>query len=38
MGRQDEALELLRRTYAAFTEGFTSLDLVEGERLLRAMS
>ena len=38
MGRHDEARELLRRNYAAFTEGFTSLDLVEGKRLLHAMS
>ena len=37
-GRHDEARELLRRNYAAFTEGFTSPDLVEGKRLLDAMN
>jgi len=36
--RHDEARELLRRNYAAFTEGFTSPDLVEGKRLLDAMN
>ena len=38
VGRHDEARAMLRRNYAAFTEGFASPDLVEGERLLRAMS
>jgi class 3 adenylate cyclase/predicted ATPase len=38
VGRDDEAPELLRRNYAAFTEGFTSPDLVEGKRLLDAMN
>ena len=37
-GRQDEGRELLRRNYAAFTEGFTSPDLVQGRQLLDSMS
>jgi predicted ATPase len=38
VGRHDVARELLRTHYAAFSEGFTSLDLVEGKQLLDGMS
>ena len=38
VGRDDEARELLRHNYAAFTEGFASPDLVEGKQLLDGMS
>lgn len=37
IGRHDEARDLLRQDYARFGEGFASLDLVEGKRLLDAM-
>ena len=37
-GRHDEACDMLRQNYARFTEGFASLDLVEGKRLLDAMN
>jgi class 3 adenylate cyclase/predicted ATPase len=38
VGRHDEGRELLLCKYAAFTEGFTSLDLMEGKRQLHAMN
>ena len=38
IGRHDEARDMLRQNYARFTEGFASLDLVEGKRLLDAMN
>ena len=38
VGRHDAASELLRTNYAAFSEGFTSLDLVEGKQLLDDIS
>lgn len=37
-GRHDEARDMLSQNYARFTEGFASLDLVEGKRLLDAMN
>jgi predicted ATPase len=37
LGRHDEARDMLRQNYAQFAEGFGSLDLVEGKRLLDAM-
>ena len=37
-GRHDEAGDMLRQNYARFTEGFGSLDLVEGKRLLESMN
>ncbi len=37
IGRHVEARDMLRHNYAAFSEGFTSPDLVEGKRLLDAM-
>ena len=37
-GRHDEARDMLRQNYARFTEGFGSLDLVEGKRLLESMN
>lgn len=36
-GRHEVARDMLRQNYARFTEGFASLDLVEGKRLLDAM-
>ena len=38
VGREDEARERLRNGYAAFTEGFSSPDLVEGKQLLDGLS
>ena len=38
VGRGDEARELLRRNYSALSEGFSSPDLVDGMRLLQALS
>jgi predicted ATPase len=38
IGRRVEARDMLTRNYSAFTEGFASLDLVEGKRLLDAMN
>ena len=38
IGRHVEARDLLRRNYSAFSEGFASLDLLEGKRLLDAMN
>jgi hypothetical protein len=37
-GRDAEARELLRTHYAAFTQGFTTPDLVEGKKLLDSMN
>ncbi|WP_082549047.1 AAA family ATPase [Rhizobacter sp. Root404] len=38
VGRDDEARAMLRGNYAAFTQGFSSPDLVEGKQLLDGMS
>jgi predicted ATPase len=38
VGRHEEARETLSRKYAAFTEGFTSIDLKEGKWLLHTLN
>jgi predicted ATPase len=38
IGRHVEARDLLRHNYSAFSEGFASLDLLEGKRLLDALN
>ena len=38
LGRHDQARDLLRANYAAFTEGFASPDLIEGKQLLDSLT
>ena len=38
LGRHDQARDLLRTGYAAFTEGFTLPDLIEGKQLLDSLT